>query len=141
MPTMLDDAVLTLFATVANAPTLWNSEVPTNSSSYPRAVVRFDDEVPLAPEEWNEDTGTPVESVAEFEIEIVTSNDPDGCRTLALAVMAVYTPAAITLTMDTAVRVLRLGYQPPRIIDQRGPNDVALWQAIVRYRAMFGTSY
>jgi hypothetical protein len=142
MPTtMLDEAVISLFPTVANAPQLWNSEIPTNNATYPRAIVRFSDETPNDPLEYNEDTGTPVESVAEFEFEIVTNNDPDGARTLALAIMAVYTPAAVTLTMDTAVRVLRVLYQPPKIIDQRGPGNVSLWMCLIRYRAMFGTSY
>jgi hypothetical protein len=143
MATMLDEALVNLWANVVGGGTLWTGEVPSTASSYPRQVLRLGAELPLDPQEWNVDTGTPVETVAEFEFEVITSNDPDGCRTLIKAVMAVYTPRSLAaqLATDSNVVLLRTGYQSPTIISQRGPNDLPLYSAKVSYKAMFGTNY
>lgn len=142
-PTLLQ-AVKETYDTIGGGlPTLWLDEVPEggDAAGYPRAILRDGGE--HTDEELNVD-GTAVSAIHSFQIEIVVENDSDSAETLALLVLAAFTPTSVVLTFDSEARLEHDNGKRNWSVQGllvRSPADKPLYSATINYSMRYGTNY
>lgn len=140
-PTVLQAATALYDSIGGGLPQLWLNEVPEGGTAagYPRAILEDGGEV--AGDEVNAD-GTLTTVLRSFRIRLITENDSDSAETLALLVLAAFTPTALLLTFDSNA-VLEHDKRTWTTFGrlERSPADKPLYESAITYVCRHGTTY